>query len=131
MFAEGVDLLPGGRTIDPGPLMLPMPTQVSDKPQILSSEKLISAKLSTYIGRGIERSQNLADVVKLAETWESDVAPWEDFAPTLASNLSIGFSSEDRPPKWDAAGLSFSIVDSRLPRHRCSGSDALCAVALR
>ena len=60
-----VDLLPGGKKVDPGPLALPLPTQVSDKPQILTLEKLISAKLSTYMGRGIERSQDHADVVKL------------------------------------------------------------------
>jgi len=62
-----VDILPGGKKIDPGPLTLPMPTQVSDKPRILKLEKLISAKLSTYIGRGIERSQDHADVVKLIQ----------------------------------------------------------------
>jgi len=62
-----VDLLPGGERIDPGPLTLPMPTLVSDKPQILTLEKLISAKLSTYIGRGIDRSQDYADVVQLVK----------------------------------------------------------------
>jgi len=62
-----VDLRPGGRKVDPGPLTLPMPTQVSEEPQILSLEKLISAKLSTYMGRGIERSQDYADVVKLVQ----------------------------------------------------------------
>jgi hypothetical protein len=30
-----VDLLPGGSKVDPGPFTLPMPTQVSNKPQIL------------------------------------------------------------------------------------------------
>ena len=45
-----VDLLPGGKRVDPGPLMLPMPTQVSEEPQILSLEKLISAKLSNVHG---------------------------------------------------------------------------------
>jgi len=62
-----VDILPGGKKIDAGPLPLPMPTQVSDKPRILKLERLISAKLSTYIGRGIERSQDHADVVKLIQ----------------------------------------------------------------
>ena len=62
-----VDLLPAGKKVDPGPLTFPMPTYVSDQPQILSLEKLISAKLSTYIGRGIERSQDYADVVKLVQ----------------------------------------------------------------
>jgi hypothetical protein len=62
-----VDLLPGGKKIDPGPLTLPMPTQVSDTPQILILEKLISSKLSTYMGRGVERAQDYADVVKLIQ----------------------------------------------------------------
>lgn len=50
-----VHLLPGG------------PTRISDEPQILGLERLISAKLSTYMGRGIERSQDLADVVQLVK----------------------------------------------------------------
>ena len=62
-----VDLLPGGKKVDSGPLTLPLPNHISDKPQILTLDKLISAKLSTYIGRGIERSQELADVVKLVQ----------------------------------------------------------------
>jgi hypothetical protein len=62
-----IDLLPGGKKVDPGPLSLPVPTQVSDKPQILPLEQLISAKLSTWLGRGIERSQDQADVVKLIQ----------------------------------------------------------------
>jgi hypothetical protein len=60
-----VDILPGGRKLDPGPLTLPMPHSVSAQPQILGLEQLISAKLSTYIGRGIARSKDLADVVEL------------------------------------------------------------------
>ncbi len=51
-----VDLYTGGN-----------PTRVSEQPQILSLEKLISAKLSAYMGRGIERSQDYADVVKLVQ----------------------------------------------------------------
>ena len=62
-----VDLLPGGRRVDSGPLTLPMPTEVSDEPQLLTLDKLISSKLSTYMGRGIERSQDYADVVKLVQ----------------------------------------------------------------
>jgi len=63
-----VDLLPGGKRVDSGPLTLPMPVNVSDEPQVLSLEKLISAKPSTYLGRGIERSQDHDDVVKLVQT---------------------------------------------------------------
>jgi hypothetical protein len=60
-----IDLLPGGEKVDPGPLTLPMPAHVSDKPEILGIEKLISAKLSTYLGRGIKRAQDYADVIEL------------------------------------------------------------------
>ena len=62
-----IDLLPAGSKIDPGPLTLPVPTHVPDKPQIITLEGLISSKLSTYIGRGIDRAQDLADVVKLIQ----------------------------------------------------------------
>ncbi len=62
-----VDLLPGGKKVDPGPLTFPMPTHVSETPQILTLDKLISAKLSTYIGVGVQRAQDYADVVKLIE----------------------------------------------------------------
>jgi hypothetical protein len=55
-----VDLLPGGGT-------LPMPTYLSDKPQLLSLGKLISSELSASIGRGIDRTQDYADVVKLVQ----------------------------------------------------------------
>jgi len=45
-----VDLLPGGGKVGPGPLTLPMPTKVSETPQILTLEELINTKLSSYIG---------------------------------------------------------------------------------
>jgi hypothetical protein len=58
---------------------LPLPTQVSDEPQILTLPGLISARLSTYVGRGIARAQDYADVVKLIEAnhlaWEYAVDP--------------------------------------------------------
>jgi hypothetical protein len=44
-----------------------MPTHVSDAPQILTLEALISSKLSTYMGRGVERAQDYADAVKLIQ----------------------------------------------------------------
>ena len=60
-----IDLLPGGKKVDPGPLTFPMPTHVSDQPQILKLGKLISAKLSTYMGVGVHRLQDYTDVSKL------------------------------------------------------------------
>ncbi|MEP6715217.1 MAG: hypothetical protein ABJC09_06565 [Terriglobia bacterium] len=62
-----IDLLPGGRKLDPGPLTFPMPISVSEQPQLLALEDLISAKLSTWIGMGIHRAQDYADVVKLVQ----------------------------------------------------------------
>ena len=66
-----VDLLPGGSKVDSGPLTFPVPTNVSDTPQILDLHSLISTKLSTYIGRGIQRAQDYADVVKLIQANDS------------------------------------------------------------
>ncbi|HXP83648.1 MAG TPA: hypothetical protein VN841_02955 [Bryobacteraceae bacterium] len=60
-----VDLLPAGQKLDWGPLLLPVPTTVSEEPQVLTLEALIDSKLSAYIGRGIERVQDYADVVEL------------------------------------------------------------------
>jgi hypothetical protein len=56
-----------GKKIDPGPLTFPMPIHVSEKPQILALEELISARLSTYIGMGVYRAQDYADVVDLVK----------------------------------------------------------------
>ena len=38
---------------------------MSSEPQILTLQSLITSKLSTYIGRGIDRVQDYADVVQL------------------------------------------------------------------
>ena len=54
-----VDLLPGGKKVDPGPLTLPMPTAVSAEPQILPLVRVVAAKLSTG------RAQDFAVVVQL------------------------------------------------------------------
>ena len=62
-----IDLLPGGDKVDPGPLTFPVPARVSNEPQIRTLQSLISLKLSTYIGRGVHRIQDYADVVKLIE----------------------------------------------------------------
>jgi hypothetical protein len=62
-----IDLSPGGSKVDPGPLTFPVPTHVSSEPQILTLAGLLSLKLSTYIGRGVHRIQDYADVVKLIE----------------------------------------------------------------
>ena len=62
-----IDLLPGGKKVDPGPLTFPVPTLVSNEPQILTLENLVSLKLSTYVGCGVHRIQDYADVVKLIE----------------------------------------------------------------
>ena len=60
-----IDPLPAGGKVDPGPLSFPIPVQVSEEPQIVSLESLIGSKLSGYMGRGIDRVQDYADVVRL------------------------------------------------------------------
>jgi hypothetical protein len=62
-----IDLLPAGNKVDAGPLTFTVPTYVSEQPQIITLDGLISSKLSTYIGRGIQRVQDYADVVKLIQ----------------------------------------------------------------
>lgn len=44
-----------------------MPTKVSDKPQILTLDYLISLKLSSYMGSPIDRAQDYADAIKLIQ----------------------------------------------------------------
>ena len=62
-----IDVLPGGGKVGPGPVSFPMPTKVSDKPQILTLDDLISLKLSSYMGSPIDRAQDYADAIKLIQ----------------------------------------------------------------
>ena len=62
-----IDLLPGGGKVGPGPVSFPMPTKVSEKPQILTLHDLISLKLSSYMGSPIDRAQDYADAIKLIQ----------------------------------------------------------------
>jgi hypothetical protein len=58
-------VLPGGGKVGPGPISFPMPTRVSEKPQILALHDLIALKLSSYMGSPIDRAQDYADAIKL------------------------------------------------------------------
>ena len=60
-----IDVLPGGGKVGPGTVNFPMPTRVSDKPQILSLHELISLKLSTYTGSPVHRARDLGDAVEV------------------------------------------------------------------
>jgi hypothetical protein len=60
-----IDVLPGGGKVGPGPVTFPMPTKVSDKPQILTLAELISLKLSSYIGSPFDRARDYGDVAEL------------------------------------------------------------------
>jgi hypothetical protein len=62
-----VDLLPGGGSVGPGPLRLPLPDTVSDVPRIADLKTLIEIKLSSYMGSPTRRAQDLADVVQLVQ----------------------------------------------------------------
>lgn len=62
-----IDVLPGGGKVGPGPVSFPMPTKVSDKPQILSLHQLISLKLSSHMGSPIDRAQDHADAIRLIQ----------------------------------------------------------------
>ena len=45
-----------------------MPTAVYSEPQFLTLEWLISAKLSIYMARGVQRAQDYADVARLTSS---------------------------------------------------------------
>ncbi len=60
-----IDLLPGGGSVGPGPLSLPLPTQVSPQPTIVPLANLIEIKLSSYLGSPLSRLRDLADVIEL------------------------------------------------------------------
>jgi hypothetical protein len=62
-----IDVLPGGGKVGPGPVSFPMPSKVSDKPQVLTLPELISLKLSSSIGSPIDRAQDYADAIKLIQ----------------------------------------------------------------
>ena len=64
-----VDVLPGGGKVGPDPVEFPVPTVVSEHPQILTSPGLISLKLSSYMGSPICRAQDYADAIKLIEVY--------------------------------------------------------------
>jgi hypothetical protein len=61
-----VDLLPGGKSVGPGPLLLPMPAAVSAEPTIANLRTLIEIKLSSYLGSPVSRNQDLSDVIALS-----------------------------------------------------------------
>lgn len=55
---EGVSVIlgpivPGGGKVGPDSISFPMPARVSEKPQILNLQELISLKLSSYLGSPI------------------------------------------------------------------------------
>ena len=62
-----IDVLPGGGKVGPGTVSFPVPTIVSEHPQILELHLLISLKLSSYLGSPIRRAQDYADAIKLIE----------------------------------------------------------------
>ncbi len=90
-----VDLLPGGRSVGPGPLMLPMPMEVSTQPAIADLRTLVEIKLSSYLGSPGSRLKDLADVQELIK---SNDMP-EDFPLNQAvratySELWVGLERE-------------------------------------
>src|SRR5665213_2043694 len=62
-----INVLPGGGKVGSGPLTFPMPTHVSDQPQILTLSDLISMKLSSYMGSPFDRARDYSDVIELVK----------------------------------------------------------------
>lgn len=61
-----VDLLPAGKVLKRGcRVPFPNPSGVSDEPQLVSLEQLISLKLDSWAGSPVRRAKDKADVVEL------------------------------------------------------------------
>jgi len=60
-----IDLLESGSKLDPGPLPIPEVVNAPGPLPILPLPMLVQMKLSTYIGRGVDRLKDAADVVEL------------------------------------------------------------------
>jgi hypothetical protein len=78
-----VDLLPGGGSVGPGPLKLPIPTSLSSEPAIASLKTLLEIKLSSYIGSPVTRLRDLGDVVELIKA--NDLPRGYDLVPDVCS----------------------------------------------
>jgi hypothetical protein len=78
-----VDLLPGGGSVGPGPLLLPMPVTSSAQPSIADLHTLTEIKLSSFLGSPLSRNQDLSDVIALikANDMPRDFALNEAVAP--------------------------------------------------
>lgn len=60
-----VDILPGGGSVGPGPLKLPMPSTVTTTPIVMDLQQIIASKLSSYMGNPLLRLQDKSDVIGL------------------------------------------------------------------
>ena len=60
-----VNLLPGGHSVGPGPLILPIPQTVSSNPTFVDLRTLLEMKLSSYVGSPLNRAKDFSDVVEL------------------------------------------------------------------
>lgn len=60
-----IDLLPGGGSVGPGPLKLPLPSKVVSVPAFLDLETMIAVKLSSYLGSPLVRNRDLSDIIEL------------------------------------------------------------------
>ena len=67
MTTVRVKLMPGGGSMGPGPIQLPMPVTVANEPNIADLQTLLEMKLSSYVGSPVSRLKDLADVVELMQ----------------------------------------------------------------
>jgi hypothetical protein len=60
-----MDVLPGGKAIGTTVIEFPMPTDVSDQPQVITLEQLLSLKLGAWQSSPVRRLRDKTDVVEL------------------------------------------------------------------
>jgi hypothetical protein len=95
-----VDLLPAGYVLKDGcKVPFPQPREVSDLPQVVSVEQLISLKLDSFAGSPLKRARDKGDVVELIQRARlpRDLAvalPMRD----LYLEIWDGLKADDSPP---------------------------------
>jgi hypothetical protein len=96
-----VDLLPGGGSVGPSVVSLPMPDVIGDTPTFIDVAGLITQKLSSYIKNPLSRLRDGGDVVELIKHAQ------------LSFELPVDAKVKDKYQEmWQ--GLQASSQDTRL-----------------
>lgn len=104
--------------------------EVFNNVQVIKMPQLIDLKLASYRSGPLQRSQNLADVVKLIESRKLNRSYVNESNPSVRADFEKiidGLAKERKPVKHEHS-LSEHVVDdlSHVTPHRCSSPDHRC-----